>query len=112
MNCGNHVTFVLDNHELCLHKISKVSGKQYEFTKEMPTIFRPFLIFLSNYENKRRFIKYFTHKLENQCTKCCRGEADELTDQLVIQNKYTLQQVIIAEDISIICTGTVDDTMK
>lgn len=61
-------------------------------------------IFLSNYENKSKFIEQLIVELEKQSIHCHqgKGEADGLVVEIALQDESDLQKIIVAEDVDIL----------
>ncbi|XP_052758830.1 uncharacterized protein LOC128202453 [Galleria mellonella] len=107
---GNNITVVFDCYDRESNKASernrralKVASKEYQFTKDMPANISQDK-FLSNYKNKRRFIKFLMEELEKKSIKCCQGEgeADELIVDTAVSFSTDLTKIIVAEDVDIL----------
>lgn len=94
-NFGTHISVIF--------RSNKFSSKVYQFFENTP-VFMNQEKFLSNYENKSKFIAQLKVQLEKQSIYCYQneGEADELIVDIATQQASDLQTVIVAEDVDIL----------
>lgn len=107
---GNNISVVFDCYNEDTNKAAeryrrsmKVASKEFNFTKDSQLSVSQEK-FLSNYNNKSRFIEYLKEELQKNANKCYqgKGEADELLVEISVKESTNLQKVIVAEDIDVL----------
>lgn len=119
-NFGNHITVIFDSYNEQSTKViernrrsHKFSSKVYQFTQNTP-VSTTQEKFLSNYENKSKFIEQLMVELEKQSILCYqdKGEADGLLVEIAMQDESRLQKIIVAEDVDILVILTARATVE